>query len=136
MTPGAGSSEPPRVLLVDDNEAILARAREVLVPACVVVGTANDGLSALQAVEALRPDVIVLDISMPGMTGFEVVTELRRSGSKAALVFLTVHGDDEFVATARALGVHCYVLKPRLDSDLAHAVMEARAGRGFVSAPR
>ena len=136
MEPTAGSPERPRVLLVDDNDAILARASAVLAPGCVVVGTAKDGPSALRAAEVLHPDVIVLDISMPEMSGFEVVAELRHSGSTAALVFLTVHADEDFVAAARDAGVISYVVKPRLGSDLMHAVEEARAGRGFVSALR
>ena len=126
-------SEPPRVLLVDDNDAILARAREVLAPACVVVGTAKDGPSALRAAEALRPDVIVLDISIPYMTGFEVAAKLRHSGSTAALVFLTVHAEEDLVVKARAFGTIGYVVKPRLVSDLTQAVAEAHAGREFVS---
>jgi DNA-binding NarL/FixJ family response regulator len=123
----------PRVLLVDDNDAILARARAVLEPTCVVVDTAKDGPSALRAADLLGPDVIVLDISMPGMTGFEVATQLRHSGSKAAVVFLTVHADEDFVDAAKAIGVTGYVVKPRLVSDLMHAVAEVHAGRGFVS---
>jgi DNA-binding NarL/FixJ family response regulator len=133
MKSTARSSEPPRVLLVDDNDAILARARAVLAPAWVVVGTAKDGPSVLRAAEALRPDVIVLDISMPHMTGFEVAAKLRHSGSTAALVFLTVHAEEDFVVAARAVGAIGYVVKPRMVSDLLHAVVEAHAGREFVS---
>jgi CheY-like chemotaxis protein len=128
-----GAPERPRVLLVDDNAAILARAHEVLALACVVVGTATDGPSALRAAEALRPDVIVLDISMPHMTGFELAARLRESGSTAALVFLTVHAEEDLVVKARAVGAIGYVVKPRLILDLSHAVAEAHAGREFVS---
>ncbi|MGH9147018.1 MAG: response regulator, partial [Vicinamibacterales bacterium] len=124
-------SEPTRVLLVDDNEAILARAAAVLTPGCTVVGAVNSGPAALEAAGTLQPEVIVLDISMSGMTGFEVAASLRKSGSKAALVFLTVHDDEEFVQAARAVGVIGYVVKPRLASDLMHAVQEVRAGRPF-----
>ena len=133
MSAIAGSSERPRVLLVDDNDAILARARTVLTPACVVVGTATDGSSALRAAKALLPDVIVLDISMPDMTGFEVAARLLKAGSTAAMIFLTAHSEEELVVAARAAGITAYVVKPRLVLDLVHAVAEAHAGRGFES---
>jgi two-component system response regulator DesR len=124
----------PRVLLVDDNEAILSRAAAVLTPGCVILGTVTNGPAAIEAARTLRPDVIVLDISMPGMTGFEVAFRLRECGSTAAVVFLTVHeGDEELVAAAKAAGVIGYVVKARLVSDLMCAVREARAGRPFVS---
>jgi DNA-binding NarL/FixJ family response regulator len=122
-----------RVLLVDDNEAMLARAASLLTPACTIVGTARDGRRALDSATALGPDVIVLDISMPGMTGLEVASLLRRSGSTAAVVFLTVHDEEEFVLAAKAAGGIGYVVKSRLATDLTAAVREARAGRPFVS---
>jgi DNA-binding NarL/FixJ family response regulator len=130
------SCELPRVLLVDDSETTLSRAAAVLKDGCVVVGTAKDGKSALAAVRALQPDVIVLDISMPGMTGLEVAASLRKGGSTAALVFLTVHDGEEFILAAKAAGGIGYVVKPRLSADLMLAVREARAGRPFVSAHR
>jgi DNA-binding NarL/FixJ family response regulator len=77
--------------------------------------------------------VIVLDISMPGMTGFQVAASLRKSGSTAAVVFLTVHDEEEFVLAAKAAGGIGYVVKSRLRTDLIAAVQEARAGRSFVS---
>ena len=113
MTLTAASSERPRVLLVDDNDAVLARARAVLAPSCVVIGTAADGPAALRAAKALLPDVIVLDISMPDMTGFEVAARLRQAGWTAAIIFLTVHSEEDFVVTARAAGITSYVVKPR-----------------------
>ena len=128
------SSDPVRVLLVDDNEHMLGRAAAVLKSSCTVVGTAKDGLSALAAAVALRPDVIVLDISMPGMTGLEVAARLRASGSKTEVVFLTVHEDDDLIDAATAAGGLGYVVKPKLTSDLLVAVREAQAHRPFVSA--
>jgi DNA-binding NarL/FixJ family response regulator len=130
----AGPSKPTRVLLVDDSDAMLARASMVLSRDCVIVGAVKDGLAALEAAKALRPDVIVLDISMPGMTGLEVAACLRQEGITAAVVFLTVHDDEEFVRAARSAGGTGYVVKLRLASDLMPAVQEARAGRTFVSA--
>jgi DNA-binding NarL/FixJ family response regulator len=126
-------SDLVRVLLVDDNEAMLARAATVLQPACSVIGTARDGPSALEAAGTLHPDVIVLDISMPGMTGLEVASRLRKAGSKAAVVFLTVHFEEELKQAALSAGGIGYVLKARLGSDLIVAVHEARAGRRFMS---
>jgi DNA-binding NarL/FixJ family response regulator len=122
-----------RVLIVDDNDGMLTRAAAVLSSGCEVVGTVKDGQSALEAADALHPDVIVLDISMPGMTGFDVARRLRESGCTAAVVFLTVHDDEEFVVRARAVGGLGYVVKPRLAADLVPAVRDARAGRPFVS---
>jgi DNA-binding NarL/FixJ family response regulator len=122
-----------RILLVDDNEEMLIRAEAVLTAPCEVVGFARDGGAALAAARSLHPDVIVLDISMPGMNGLELAARLRESGSTAAVVFLTVHHEQEFVTAARAAGGIGYVVKPRLASDLMLAVREALAGREFVS---
>ena len=133
MPSNATSSDVVRVLLVDDNEPMLVRAAAVLTPACAVVGTARDGPSALEAARSLEPDVIVLDISMPGMTGLEVASRLHQARSKAAVVFLTAHCEADFREAALAAGGIGYVLKPRLASDLITAVLEARAGRPFIS---
>ena len=136
MQSGITSSERPRVLLVDDNKAMLSRAAAVLTPGCVVVGAAYDGRTAVEAALALRPDVIVLDISMPGMSGLEVAGALRAAGSQAAVVFLTVHDEEEFRQAAKAAGGVGYVVKPRLVADLIRAVREAHAGRSCGSAMR
>ena len=128
------SCEQPRVLLVDDNRPMLERAAAALSPRCVIVGAVTNGSAALEAADALQPDVVVLDISMPGMGGFEVAARLRAAGSTAAIVFLTIHDDEEIIRAAREAGAVAYVLKPRLVSDLLFAALEARAGRSFVSA--
>ena len=127
------SSDRVRVLVVDDNDAVLARAAGLLSQNCVVVGTARDGCGALEAASSLQPDVVVLDISMPGMNGLEVASRLRDAGSSAAIVFLTVHTEEEVVVAAAQSGAIGYVAKPRLASDLIFAVREAQAGRPFVS---
>lgn len=136
MLSSTTSSEPARVLLVDDNQAMVARTATALKNCCLVVGTAPNGRAAIEAAQALKPDVIVLDISMPGMTGLEVAARLREIGCTAALVFLTVHDEEDIIAAAKAAGAIGYVVKPRLGSDLHVAVQEARAGRPFVSPSR
>ena len=127
------SCELVRVLVADDNDAMLTRVAAILTPACSVVGAVTDGRAALEAVQTLNPDVIVLDISMPGMSGFEVAARLRTEGSGAAVVFLTVHDEEELVSAARQSGGMGYVVKPRIGSDLLTAVKEAHAGRSFIS---
>jgi len=133
MPSSTTSSDSVRVLLVDDNDAMLARAAAALAACCDIVGRAKDGRAALEAATTLTPDVIVLDISIPTMSGFEVAQRLRETGSTAAIVFLTVHDGEDFVVAAKAVGGIGYVVKPRLASDLVVAVREAHAGRPFVS---
>jgi len=133
MPSSTTSSEPARVLLVDDNEAMLTRAAAALKYCCRVVGSVNDSRKAFEVAMSLKPDVIVLDISMPGLSGLEVASRLREAGSNAALVFLTVHDEEDIILAAKAAGAMGYVVKPRLGSDLTMAVQEARAGRPFVS---
>jgi DNA-binding NarL/FixJ family response regulator len=113
----------------------LARAKTALSARCVVVGMATNGHDALKAAATLKPDVVVLDISMPGMNGFELATRLRAAGSTAQLVFLTVHEETELILAAKSAGAIGYVVKARLASDLELAVREARAGRPFQSPP-
>jgi len=127
------TTDHARVLLVDDNQEILDRAAAILSSACAVVGAVKDGPSALEAVKALRPDVVVLDISMPGMSGLEVAGRLRRAGSTVPIVFLTIHDDEELVEAAQAAGGIGYVAKTMLPFDLPFAVNEACAGRRYVS---
>lgn len=133
MLSGTTLSEYPRVLLVDDNSDMLKSAASVLSSGFEIVGAVKDGPTALEAAGTLRPDVIVLDISMPGMTGFEVAARLSKLQPAASIVFLTVHADEEVVQAAQASGGIGYVIKPRMYSDLLKAVREARAGRRFVS---
>ncbi len=121
----------PRVLLVDDIPEILAYSAEILEPSYEIVGTAADGKSAIAAFERTTPDVVVLDISMPGLNGIEVARRLRSSGCLAAIVFLSA--EMEFVMAALEAGGSGFVRKTLLGSDLPVAIREALAGRVFVS---
>ena len=125
--------DQPRVLLVDDNASVLEHAAATLSSACVVVGAVKDGKAALESVNRLHPDVIVLDISMPGMSGLEVASRLRRAGSTIPIVFLTIHDDEELVRATQAAGGIGYVVKTLLSSDLLVAVNSACAGKRYVS---
>jgi DNA-binding NarL/FixJ family response regulator len=122
-----------RVLLADDNEEILETVTQLLAPRFDVVGAVTNGESLLKAAETLRPDVIVVDISMPVINGIEAVGHLKAEGFKPKVVFLTIHDDADFVAACFAVGAKGYVLKPRLVTALVHAIDEALADRTFVS---
>ncbi len=122
-----------RILLADDHTEMLKRVVHLLQSEFEVVGAVNDGQALLEAASKLRPDVVVLDISMPIMNGLEAADRLREAGSRAKVVFLTVHEEPDFVHESLAKGTLCYVVKPRLTSDLGPAIKEALANRSFVS---
>ncbi len=122
-----------RVLLADDHEAMLERVARLLKTECDVVGTATDGQQALEAARDLKPDVLVLDISMPVMNGIETAHQLKNAGVEARIVFLTVHDDPDFAREALEAGALGYVIKQRIASDLLAAIREAYAGRLFLS---
>jgi DNA-binding NarL/FixJ family response regulator len=123
----------PRVFLADDQEEMLQAVAQVLEGQFKIVGTAEDGERAFELAPSLSPDVLVLDISMPVMDGIEVALRLRNQGSKAKVVFLTVHDDTDFVQAAMSAGALGYVLKPCLTTDLVPAIWKALEGRTFVS---
>jgi DNA-binding NarL/FixJ family response regulator len=122
-----------RVLLVDDNEGILERAAEVLRSDFVIVGAVTHCQAALETAVAVQPDVIVLDISLPDGCGLDVARRLKATDSAVAIVFLTVHDDEEIAREAKDAGGIGYVLKSRLGSELLTAVHRASVGKRFPS---
>ncbi len=122
-----------RVLLADDHEAMLDRVTTLLAADCDVVGVVRDGRQALDAARELKPDVLVLDISMPVMNGIETAYRLKQAGAKTRIIFLTVHDDPDYAREALETGAMGYVIKPRIASDLVAAINEVHAGRSFVS---
>jgi len=122
-----------RVVLADDLSPVLSTVAKLLEGSFEIVGKACDGPSALETILTLDPDVAVLDISMPGMSGIEVARELRSLGTRAKIVFLTVHEDADILATCIAAGGLGYVVKVLMETDLIPAMNEALAGREFVS---
>jgi DNA-binding NarL/FixJ family response regulator len=119
-----------RVLVVDDlTPVVTALLRESF----DVVDMVSDGRAALDSTLKLSPDLIVLAVSMPGMSGIEIAQELKRRGNNAKIVFLTVREDSDILARALAAGGLGYVAKVLMDADLIPAINEAFAGRVFVS---
>ena len=132
LSQGGALMHKPRVLLADDNDRILTVSSKLLGGDCEVVGTVCDGDSAVQAANQLRPDLVVLDISMPGTDGIQAARQLQKLELKPRIVFLTFQEDPDLVQIARTMGAS-YVVKARMYSDLLVAIKEALAGRVFVS---
>ena len=122
-----------RVLLADDHGDVLDTVALQLVSEFDVVGTVTNGKALLSAAERLKPDVVIVDISMPILNGIEAVRRLKESGSQARVVFLTVHESSDYVRAALATGALGYVVKPHLAADLGVAIKEVHAGRSYLS---
>ena len=129
----AGPAEGPRVVLADDHPATLTLTADALAGEYLVVGSVGDGRELLAEAERLRPDVIVLDITMPRLDGIEAARQLRSSQRPARLVFLTVHEDADYARAALDAGGLGYVVKTRLASDLLPATRAALADQSFIS---
>ena len=124
-----------RLLVADDNPRLLEQVTRVLGAEFDVVASADNGQDAVEGALVHAPDVLVLDISMPVMSGLHAAVHLRQKGSRIPIVFLTVHEDEEFVRAARAAGGLGYVLKSRMATDLVPAIRAALNGVSFVSKP-
>jgi DNA-binding NarL/FixJ family response regulator len=123
-----------RVLLADDHGKMLERVSELLSSdGCVVVGTASDGQAAIAAAVKLRPDVVVLDISMPILNGIQAAEHMKEANPSIKIVFLTGLADTDICRAALETGALGYVLKSRLRTDLIPALKLATVGRRFVS---
>ncbi len=122
-----------RVLLVDDNPAIIDVVSDLLGSDFEIVGSCCEADSVLREISALKPDVIILDISIGETSGIELARRLQDVSCKLRIVFLTVHEEAEFVRTALAAGGSAYVFKSRLYTDLVPAINAACDGKLFVS---
>ena len=122
-----------RIILVDDHPAVLRQTIQLLPERFEVVETSEDGLGVQAAAHELEADVIVLDITLPVISGVEVARKLQAGGCKARIIFLTVHADPDYAREAFHVGALAYVIKPRLATDLVPALEAALAGRRFVS---
>lgn len=126
------SQSPARVVVVDDHPAVLEGAIAILSPAFDVVGRAATGLAAIHRVRDLDPDVVVMDVEMPGLNGFEAWRHIHASGSNARAVFFSSFAGEDYVLASLALGASAFVNKARMRSDLVDAVGHALAGRTCI----
>src|SRR5215467_12791540 len=129
-----GEQLPVRVLVVDDHAAVVDRVRKLLSSEFAVVATAAGGLEMLDACERYDPDVIVSDVSMPGLSGIEATRKILESRPNTRIIMLSIHREEEVVQSALDAGALAYVHKLSAGEDLIPAIYSALAGRRFISA--
>ena len=123
-----------RILLADDH-AVLRAGLVVLLNSnsdMEVVGEAGDGLEAIRRVQELHPDVVVMDISMPGMNGLEAIRQIGKKEPQIKSLVLTMHESEDFLFQALQAGASGYILKRGAHTDLIHAIRAAHRGEAFL----
>lgn len=127
------SMSRPRVLLADDHALLLGAFETLLASECDVIGQVSDGRALVAEAEKLKPDVIVLDISMPLLNGLEAGRQIKQKLRDVKLIFLTMNEDSDLAAEAFRSGASGYVLKRSAASELSAAIREVMQGRSYVT---
>jgi DNA-binding NarL/FixJ family response regulator len=130
-------SDPVRILLADDHTLVRAGVRRILEaqPGITVVGEVSDGEAALEFLRADPVDVLVLDLTMPGTDGFEVLRQVKATLPGMKVLVLTMHANAEYMARAVQDGADGYLLKDSAVQDLVAAIEAVQAGRAYYSPP-
>jgi DNA-binding NarL/FixJ family response regulator len=123
----------PRVLLADDHPIVIEGLKNLLRGDFEVVGAVQDGRALVEQAAALRPDVIVADISMPQLNGIEAARQIRKTDKNVKILFLTMHPDATYAADAFEAGASGFVLKHSAPSELVTAIREVMNGRTYVT---
>jgi DNA-binding NarL/FixJ family response regulator len=123
----------PRILLADDHTILLDSFKRLLEPTCEVVGSVKDGRALLEAAPKLKPDAIVLDISMPLLNGLDAAIHLKKSSPDTKLIFLTVNEDPDLAVEAFRRGASGYLLKNCASSELFSAIENALQGKIYIT---
>lgn len=122
-----------RILLADDHQKMRDFLTQMLEPEFEIVGAVADGRSFLEAAKRLKPDLCLLDISMPIVDGIKAAAQLKDSGSTTKILVLTVQEDEDFVRASFNNGASGYVIKSRIAADLMVALKDVLEGRKFLS---
>lgn len=123
----------PRVLLADDHRMVAEGLKTLLSPEFDLVGMVEDGAALVEAARVLRPDVIVADIGMPRLNGFEALAELRKGDPGVRVVFLTMHQEAAYARRALESGALGFVLKHSAPDELVTAIRAALEGKTYVT---
>jgi DNA-binding NarL/FixJ family response regulator len=121
------------VLLADDHEIVAEGLATLLQREFSLVGTVASGAELVEAARRLRPDVIVADVTMPGMSGLEALRRLKADGLASKVVFLTMHADAELAAAALRAGASGFVVKRAAGKELIAAIQTVLLGRKYVT---
>jgi DNA-binding NarL/FixJ family response regulator len=124
-----------RILLVEDHTLLRAGLRALLSqePDMEVVGEASDGLEAMQAIADLQPDLVMMDLTMPGMNGIEAITQIKRRYPVVRILVLTLHRADEYIHESLRAGADGYILKDASHDELRVAMRSVLSGKTYLS---
>jgi two-component system, NarL family, response regulator DegU len=125
-------------ILIADDHPVFRRGLRMIIQSdqqLRIIAEADDGKAALELINRSTPDVAVLDVNMPQMTGFDVVRELRKTNLATEFIFLTMHKDEAMFNTALDLSVKGYLLKESAIEDIAAGIKAVAAGENFISPP-
>jgi DNA-binding NarL/FixJ family response regulator len=127
--------EKYRIVIAEDQRIVREGLRALLEnsPDLEVVGEAGDGLEAMRCVQAIKPDMILLDLSMPRMDGLSALREIKRRSPETRILLLTIHDTEEYIVKAFQLGASGYCLKDAARSELLIAVRSVLAGKPYLS---
>jgi len=123
----------PRVIIADDHTMLVEAFEKLLSPECDVVAKVADGRALLTAVNEFKPDVVVLDLSMPLLNGLDAARQIKQSHPSVRLVFVTMNEDPDLAAQAFRIGGAAYLLKRSAGSELLTAIREAMRHRSYVT---
>lgn len=123
----------PRILLADDHPMVLEGVAKILEDHVDIVGKVEDGRALISAAKELKPDVVVMDISMPLLNGFEAARQLKKLVPTPKLIFLTMHADTTYANEAFEAGASGYLLKRSAASELTKAIRTVTRGRTYLT---
>jgi len=123
----------PRLILADDHTLIVDALKNLLQPEFEVVGTFADGRALLESAPKLKPDLVVLDISMPNMSGLNAGARLKELMPSVKLIYLTMNADPDMAGEAFRLGASAYLLKNSAATELGRAIRDALRGGFYVT---
>jgi DNA-binding NarL/FixJ family response regulator len=128
-----GGMTKPRIVLADDHELVAAGIASLLKDEFELVAAVSDGEALVRAVRELKPDVALVDVSMPHLNGLDAARQVLAVSPETRVIFLTMYADPEYARAARAMGAKGFVLKQSAARELTDAIQEALAGRFYVA---